>query len=284
MNQEENISAVGHHEAATARLAQIASALLADPARADQLAGEAGRQRFDPGAVIFRQGSRPKAFYLVLSGQVQVSRREDGGDERLSVLGPGSFFGEMGLLENRPRSAAVQVTDDGPAEILVLDRAAFAVLMETAEPGTARITAVAGQRMEQDSVQAALPLLEPAGLTTLLETARRQSCAQGETIMIQGAAADSFYILVRGRVEVLRTTADGRTFLINFHEPGEYFGEIGLLTGAPRAATVRAAEDCDLLVVPKEVLDKLLADNAPLHAALLAHMQQRRERLAGHEE
>jgi cAMP-dependent protein kinase regulator len=284
MNQEETNPAAGQPAAAAARLAQVASALLSDPALAGRLVGDAGRQIFEPGAVIFRQGARPKAFYLLLSGEVCVSRHDDGQSTNLNVLGPGSFFGEMGMLEDRPRSATVQVMDDGPAEVLVLDRAAFGLLMDLAEPGTARVTAVSTDRFEQDSVKVALPLLGPAGLAALLQEAQRQSCAQGETIMSQGDAAESFYILVRGRVEVLYTTPEGRTFLINFHEPGEYFGEIGVLTGAPRAATVRAAEDCDLLVVPREVLEALLADNAPLRADVLEKLRERRERLVGGEE
>lgn len=284
MNPEATNTGAGTSAEAAARLARVASTLLSDPTLASQLAGEKGRQRFEPGAIIFRQGSRPKAFFLLLGGEVTVSRYDGNRGTHLNVLGPGSFFGEMSMLEDRPRSATVQVTDDGPAEVLVLDRDAFRMLMELAEPGTARVTAVSTSRLELDSIKTALPLLDSAGLATLLQDAHRQSCIQGETIMAQGEAAKTFYILVRGRVEVLHTTPDERTFLVNFHEPGEYFGEIGLLTGAPRAATVRAAEDCDLLVVPQEMLERLLTDNPPLRAELLEQVRRRRERMDGREE
>lgn len=62
----------------------------------------------------------------------------------------------------------------------------------------------------------------------------------GTEIIQQGAEPDAFYILLEGRVEVFRTNADGtETALVAVLLPGDYFGEIGLLTNAPRNATVR---------------------------------------------
>jgi CRP/FNR family transcriptional regulator, cyclic AMP receptor protein len=67
------------------------------------------RERSYPkGAVLLSQGDVGDALFLVRSGQVKVSViAEDGREVILSVLGPGSFFGEMALLDDEPRSAHV---------------------------------------------------------------------------------------------------------------------------------------------------------------------------------
>ena len=62
----------------------------------------------------------------------------------------------------------------------------------------------------------------------------------GAEIIRQGAEPDAFYILIEGKVEVIRVNADGdESVVVAILVPGDYFGEIGLLTNAPRNATVR---------------------------------------------
>ncbi|MDR7545062.1 MAG: cyclic nucleotide-binding domain-containing protein [Armatimonadota bacterium] len=58
---------------------------------------------YEPGAVIVRQGDPGLGFFLIRDGRVQVSH--DG--HVIRELGPGEFFGEMALMEERPRSATV---------------------------------------------------------------------------------------------------------------------------------------------------------------------------------
>jgi CRP/FNR family transcriptional regulator, cyclic AMP receptor protein len=59
-------------------------------------------------AVIVRQGDSSMSFYVVMKGRVRIEN-EVGGDGRLPLreMGPGSFFGEMGLIDDMPRSATV---------------------------------------------------------------------------------------------------------------------------------------------------------------------------------
>ncbi len=66
-----------------------------------------GRQlSYDKGRKIVGQGDKGLGFYLILEGQVEVRR----GDKTLAKLGPGEFFGEMSLLDGRPRNADVVST------------------------------------------------------------------------------------------------------------------------------------------------------------------------------
>ena len=64
------------------------------------------RHNFKGGDVIFREGERSNAAYLITSGQVEIVRVRDGGkSETIAVLNQGEFFGEMGAIDDKPRSA-----------------------------------------------------------------------------------------------------------------------------------------------------------------------------------
>jgi CRP/FNR family cyclic AMP-dependent transcriptional regulator len=81
-------------------------------------------RRFPKGSVIMMQGERGDAVYLLAEGQVKVLLiGEDGREVILSVLGPGSFFGEMALLDDEPRSAHVVAMED--SLLLLLRREDF---------------------------------------------------------------------------------------------------------------------------------------------------------------
>jgi CRP/FNR family cyclic AMP-dependent transcriptional regulator len=70
------------------------------------------RARFNGGDRIFSQGDRSDGAFLVIAGAVEIHAEQDGRSYTLAEIGPGGLFGEMGLLDDAPRSAtAVAVTD-----------------------------------------------------------------------------------------------------------------------------------------------------------------------------
>jgi CRP-like cAMP-binding protein len=61
------------------------------------------------GDTLFREGDEARAMFVVLSGEVEVLKRSSNGvDARVAVLGPGDWFGEMGVVDIQPRSATVR--------------------------------------------------------------------------------------------------------------------------------------------------------------------------------
>jgi len=76
------------------------------------------------GAVIMREGDRVDFLYIVLSGRLKVMMGEaDGKEVILGILGPGEIFGEMGLIDDGPRSASVIAIE--PCDLLSLSRRDF---------------------------------------------------------------------------------------------------------------------------------------------------------------
>ncbi len=91
-----------------------------------------------------------------------------------------------------------------------------------------------------------LPACERAELGLLLS--RRHVAAQ-QTVVWVGEAGDDFYIVQRGQVSVSCPDETGKEVLLGTLGPGHFFGEISLLDGGPRTATVRAIADADLFVL-----------------------------------
>jgi CRP-like cAMP-binding protein len=93
------------------------------------------RHSYPAGAVIVRQGDTSMSFYVVLSGRVRVVRAaaDDAGVEIVEE-GPGSFFGEMGIIDDLPRAATVVALE--PTECGLLAKWDFQREL-TADPGIA---------------------------------------------------------------------------------------------------------------------------------------------------
>jgi CRP-like cAMP-binding protein len=65
------------------------------------------RHSYETGEVVFREGDRSDAAFLILSGEVEVVHRlKDGQEQRIAVLGKGEYVGEMGAIDDKPRSAS----------------------------------------------------------------------------------------------------------------------------------------------------------------------------------
>ena len=78
------------------------------PEHMQELSRAAVRRTYPPDVVLCHEGELEHTFYILVDGQVKVTRRMESGEERLlACLGSGSFFGEMALIEDKPRSGSV---------------------------------------------------------------------------------------------------------------------------------------------------------------------------------
>lgn len=99
------------------------------------------------GEVLFREGEQGDQMFVLQSGRVRLTRNGRKGLQVLATLGPGEFFGEMAILNNRPRSATAEVIE--PAKLLVLDSKTFeTMLVKNAEIAVRMILRMA-QRLDE---------------------------------------------------------------------------------------------------------------------------------------
>lgn len=81
------------------------------------------------GEVIFDEGEEGQAIYIVAAGEVLICRQGNGDAGRLAQLGPGTFFGELALLDNSPRSAQARAAT--ACRLIVFFRDDFVGLLDT---------------------------------------------------------------------------------------------------------------------------------------------------------
>lgn len=93
--------------------------------------------------------------------------------------------------------------------------------------------------------------LDAAGHEALLGLLTRQAVKAGEPVFWFGDRGDTLYIVEDGRVEVTAPDAKGGHVRLDTLGPGGVFGELGLIDGGPRSATVRALSDCSLMALPR---------------------------------
>ena len=108
--------------------------------------------------------------------------------------------------------------------------------------------------------------LTPSRLRSIAGAFTERLYAKGETLFHEGDAAHEFFVVARGELAVV--TEGTEPHLVNRLGPGEHLGEIALLTGSPRTATVSAVRPSRLLVLAAEDFHKLIESNA----TVLAHI------------
>jgi CRP-like cAMP-binding protein len=113
---------------------------------------------YPAGTTLFREGDAGSDMFVIHSGKVELTRRMKDRETILATLPPGEFFGEMAVVNNRPRSATATVRED--AWLLVIDARTFeAMIRGKAEIAVRMIKAMAG-RLERANQQIELLLLK----------------------------------------------------------------------------------------------------------------------------
>jgi len=120
----------------------------------------------------------------------------------------------------------------------------------------------------------ALPGLTDAERIAASSQLRRLTAKAGEAVIRQGEVADRFYIVSDGTLEVVHE-ADGTETILTTLGPGQFFGEIGLLAGRTRTATVRAKTDVELLALDAPAFHDLVTRSQASATHLTEEMRRR---------
>lgn len=124
-----------------------------------------------------------------------------------------------------------------------------------------------------------IDLFRPLSEAELREAASRFRLlhyAAGESIIVEGAAGDSFFVIDRGEVQVTKRWGAERRNLARLME-GQFFGEMALLTGEERSASVVAATDVDLFSIDKAAFHDILVANPAIAVDISTILSERRE-------
>lgn len=240
------------------------------------------------GAVAVRglaRGERPieqategHEAFVVVHGVLRAERTPMNADREtmtepptvLAVLGPGAIVGEMALVSDAPRAAAVVAQE--PSEVLVIARADLesiakdepAIGQELGEFCRARMIA---NLVRHSMILGAVPASDREALMQRFTT---KTFAPGETLVAENSETEGLFVIASGTVRVSKMDADGEPLVLADLGPGDVVGEIGIVLRRPATATVRALS----AAVAMELTREGFAEAIRAHPTLLGELYQ----------
>jgi CRP/FNR family cyclic AMP-dependent transcriptional regulator len=122
--------------------------------------------------------------------------------------------------------------------------------------------------------------LTPEDRQALLARMRRRRFVKGEVIFHEGDPADTLHLIDKGRVAVRATTPLGDTAMLRVIGPGSWFGELAVVSEAPRSATVAALEPTETLSLQRDQVEELRRSNTQVNEVLITALVEEVRRLA----
>jgi CRP/FNR family cyclic AMP-dependent transcriptional regulator len=126
--------------------------------------------------------------------------------------------------------------------------------------------------------------LDGASLERVGRWMRTRRFRRGEVIFHQGDPGDALFIVTSGVIKIMLPSDSGEEAILATLRPGDVFGELALLDGAPRSATATALEATETVILPREQFRELLAAEPAIRDALLASIAGELRRLTNHVE
>src|SRR6516164_4175318 len=234
-------------------------------------------EHYEFGYVIVRQGDPADSFYVLTQGRARALKiKSDGEEIPLEVLKPGDSFGEVALTEGGTRSATVRCSTG--VNVLRIDRDDFLALVRRV-PELIQFVETTGKNRALQSFlcqfnnfgRLPMPISR-----SMVEKSKPAAFEKGNLIIREGDDAGPLYLLQKGRARAF-TGTNGAERNLAFYREGDFFGEVSILKGSPRTASVQAFTDCELLSVDATVVralqrrfpefDKLLTERVALYEA-----------------
>ena len=234
-------------------------------------------EHYEFGDVIVKQGDPADSFYVLARGRARALKiKPDGEEIPLGVLKPGDSFGEAALAEGGTRKATVRCST--AVDVLRIDRDDFLQLVRQIPDLKQYVETTGRNRALQSFLYqfSNFGRLPTPVLRGMIDELKPVTVEKGNLIIREGDNAGPLYILQKGRARAF-SGVDGAERNLAFYREGDFFGELSILNGSPRAASVEAFTGCELLSLePKSVrelrhrfpeFDRLLGERLALYEA-----------------
>lgn len=209
------------------------------------------------GDIIFKRNDYSTTCFFIVDGEVEVYVENN--EKANILLKSGDFFGEMGLISGRRRA----YTSKTARECLLIEapRHTMLKLIDSLECVRRIINEVALKRTVHIHID---PTLLEADLNYLVHNAKVKTYAAGDVLFKQGDKSDGLYLIRNGSVTVSRMIG-GKEIVLSYVSAGNYVGEVALVSGQPRVATVRAAVPTEVILLESDRLEEVMARNPELN-------------------
>jgi len=221
------------------------------------------------------EGEGGDSMFVIIQGEVKVSRKNDeGGQTTLAELGDGTFFGEMALLSDAPRTASVICTEE--TMLFVISRELVAQI--TAQyPSVGEVMRKFHKNRLITNLLKTSPIFAPFSTSDkkmLIEKFKSRSVADGTYLITREKPGDGLYVVLSGRCEVLDKNGAQEVVIAELKE-GDVFGEMSMLWNKETCASVKATTTCTVLRLPRQQFGEVIMTHPQILETLSALSEKR---------
>jgi len=230
-----------------------------------------------PDTLIINEGDEGDSIFIVASGEVKVFRVDERGNEIwITNMTDGDFFGEFGFFSDARRIASVKSITE--ATLLELSKKDVDSIIEK-HPGVKNILFEFYKNRVLDTLIAISPIFSPLSVEERRELVRSfapKEFKKGEVIIKEQDEGDKMYFVRSGEVEV-STEKDGGVISLAKLGPGDFFGEVSVITEKPRTASVTALTDVNLVEVARNDIQEEIRTHPEILEILNRYISMRVE-------
>jgi CRP-like cAMP-binding protein len=200
---------------------------------------------------VVREGEQGQSLFILVQGEVEVSRGAKDERQVMARLGAGSLFGELALIRAKPRGATVMTLQ--PSELFEIGRASVEEVAASNATITEELVQFARRRLIMN-LMATSRIFTPfddAQRLQILKVFVSRLVEKGAGIIEEGKPPSGLYIVLEGEVEVSKIDEAGEKVVLAYLREGEVFGEIALLEKGLTTATVTASDKSVVLYLDR---------------------------------
>jgi thioredoxin reductase/Fe-S-cluster-containing hydrogenase component 2/CRP-like cAMP-binding protein len=221
------------------------------------------------GDIVFERNDPGASLFAIADGSLLVEIDPNDPSKTVSIP-QGSIVGEVGLISGRKRGATVRTAEG--AIVVEIPRTASLKLIATNAAAKREITRIATERQLLQMFGS----VTPDDLKEVLATAEIQEIRAGKTIIEEGAESYDIFVIRQGSM-VVEKSIGGKPVFLSYLPAGSYVGEMALVDGGRRTATVRAAIKSEVIKLSGDAFRALLQRKPELLARFKQDMSKRQE-------
>jgi len=220
--------------------------------------------------VVFERSAPGSSLFAIADGSVLVEVNP--ADPSITVpIGEGSIFGEVGLISGRRRGATIRA--DGDLIAVEISRTAALKLMASVPAAKREVTRISTERQLLQMFGSGLT---PDDLREVTDSSEIMQVKAGTEIITEGDDGNDIFVIRSGSMVVEKMIGDKPVFL-SYLPAGSYVGEMALIAGGQRTATVKAAIRSEVIKINGDAFKKVLDQKPDLLARARQDMASRQE-------
>ena len=225
---------------------------------------------YKKGQTIFEKNDPGSSLFAIAEGLVHV--QIDPTDlSKVVPIGQGSIFGEVGLISGRRRGAKIVAAED----TVCVEISRNAALKLQSQVPTAK-KAIERISTERQLLQMFGAGLTPADIREVVDDAKIMQIKAGDTILREGDDGKEIFVIRVGSM-IVEKMIGGKPVFLSYLPAGSYVGEMALIAGGQRTASVRAAVKSEVIKIDGEEFERVLASKPALLERARKDMDLRRQ-------